>query len=80
MLFGLILIFIFSASFPLILLFSLQNPPFVTFGQIVNNEEVATEIVRTLVGIIGLCSAVPIATICAVRLIKVRATKLKTGF
>lgn len=58
-----------SASFPLILLFSLQNPPFLTFGQIVNNEEVATEIVRTLVGVIGLCAAVPIATVCAVKFI-----------
>lgn len=51
-----------GASLPLVLLFSIHQPPFLTFDQIINHEEIATEIIRTLVGIIGLCSAVPIST------------------
>ncbi|MEI7619952.1 MAG: YibE/F family protein [Candidatus Falkowbacteria bacterium] len=55
-----------GASFPLILLFSLGNAPFVSFSDVINNEEVATEIVRTLIGVIGLCLAVPISTLLGV--------------
>ncbi|MEK7211462.1 MAG: YibE/F family protein [Patescibacteria group bacterium] len=55
-----------GASLPLLLLFGVKEPPFLTFGQVINNEIIATEIVRTLVGSIGLALAVPIATFSAV--------------
>jgi uncharacterized membrane protein len=56
-----------GASLPLILLFNLHQEPFLSFSQVINNEEIATEIVRTLVGVVGLCLSAPIATIMAVR-------------
>jgi uncharacterized membrane protein len=59
-----------GASLPLVLLFSLNHEPFITVFQVLNNEQVATEIVRTLVGVVGLCLAVPIATFLAVRYAK----------
>ncbi len=55
-----------GAAFPLLLLFSLKQPPFLSFGQVVNNEMIATEIVRTLVGSIGLALVVPLTTVIAV--------------
>lgn len=54
-----------GASIPLLLLFTFQQEPFVGFSQIINNELIATEIVRTLVGSIGIILAVPIATFIA---------------
>lgn len=51
-----------GASFVLILLFSLQKPPFETITDVLNNEIVAIEIVRTLVGSIGLILTVPITS------------------
>jgi len=51
-----------GASLPLLLLFSLKQEPFLTFSQVLNNEMIATEIVRTLVGSVGLILAVPLAT------------------
>lgn len=60
-----------SVALPLILLFSVKQEPFLTFSQVVNHEDIATEIVRTLVGAISLCLAAPIATILGVRYIKV---------
>ncbi|HOD87209.1 MAG TPA: YibE/F family protein [bacterium] len=51
-----------GASLPLVLLFNLKHEPFLSFSQVINNEEVATEIVRSLVGAIGLCLTMPIAT------------------
>ena len=51
-----------GAALTLLLLFSLKEPPFLTFGQVINNEMVATEVVRTLVGSIGIALAVPITT------------------
>lgn len=51
-----------GASFSLLLLFTFRQAPFLTFSQVVNNEIIATEIVRTLVGSIGLALAVPITT------------------
>lgn len=51
-----------GASLPLLLLFSLDQPPFIDVSQVINHELVATEIVRTLVGSIGLALAVPIST------------------
>ena len=59
-----------GASLPLLLLFGIQQPPFLTFGQVINNESIATEIVRTLVGSIGLTVAIPISTLLAVYFLK----------
>jgi len=59
-----------GAALPLLILFSIKQPPFLTFNQIINNEIIATEIVRTLAGSIGLVLAVPIATMLAVQFIK----------
>ena len=56
-----------GASLPLILLFNMHQEPMLTFSQIINNEEIATEVVRTLVGVIGLCLSAPIATVLAVK-------------
>jgi len=49
-----------GASLPLLILFSVGEPPFLTFSQVIDNEMIATEIVRTIVGSIGLVIAVPI--------------------
>jgi uncharacterized membrane protein len=51
-----------GASLPLLLLFSIYPQP---FGQLVNREFIAEEVVRTLVGSLGLMSAVPITTFLA---------------
>ncbi len=48
-----------GASLPLLLLFTLASRP---FGDVVTGELVAQEIVRTLVGSIGLVASVPITT------------------
>lgn len=59
-----------GASLPLLILFSIKQSPFLTFNQVIDNEMVATEIVRTLTGSIGLILAIPIATFLAVQFIK----------
>jgi len=56
-----------GAAMPLLLLFSIKQPPFMTYSQVINNEIIATEIVRTLVGSIGLALSMPIATYLAAR-------------
>ncbi|MHA6615568.1 YibE/F family protein [Pseudonocardia sp. DLS-67] len=48
-----------GAALPLLLLFSLSGR---AFGDIVTSQDVGTEIVRTLVGSIGLVASVPITT------------------
>jgi uncharacterized membrane protein len=48
-----------GASLPLMLIFSVSGRG---LGDVVTTEEVATEIVRTLVGSIGLVASVPITT------------------
>jgi uncharacterized membrane protein len=53
-----------GASMPLLLLFALSGQP---LGIVANSEVVATEIVRTVVGSIGLMAAVPITTWLAAR-------------
>ncbi len=58
-----------GASLPLILLFNINREPFLSFSQVINHEEIATEIVRSLVGVIGLCLTMPIATLLAVWLL-----------
>lgn len=60
-----------GASLPLLLLFSLKKEPFLKFGQVVNHELIATEIIRTLIGSICLVLAMPIATLLAARWLKV---------
>ena len=64
-----------SASLPLVLLFNVHQEPFLTVSQIINNEDIATEIVRTLVGVISLCLSAPIATLMAVKYLKVKNKK-----
>lgn len=59
-----------GASLPLLILFSVKQPPFLTFTQVLNNEFIATEIVRALTGSVGLILAVPISTFLAVYFIK----------
>ena len=49
-----------GVSLPLLILFGMGESSLEVFGQVVNNEMIATEIVRTLVGVIGLTLAVPI--------------------
>jgi uncharacterized membrane protein len=51
-----------GAALPLLLLF-INNPH--PFSEVVNYEIIAEEIVRTLVGSVGLMLAVPITTIIA---------------
>jgi uncharacterized membrane protein len=51
-----------GASLPMLLLFAIYPQP---FGQIINREFVTEEIVRTLVGSLGLVVAVPITTLLA---------------
>jgi uncharacterized membrane protein len=55
-----------GASLPLLLLFSVKEPPFLSFSQVINNEMIATEIIRTIVGSSGLALAMPVATLLAV--------------
>ena len=59
-----------GASLPLFILFVLSEQP---TGVVANGEIVATEIVRTLVGSIGLVASVPITTWLAVRTGRTRA-------
>jgi uncharacterized membrane protein len=61
-----------GASLPLLLLFTINEPPFLTFNQIINNEILATEIVRTLAGSIGLILSIPIATFLASYFFKIK--------
>lgn len=64
-----------GASLPLFLLFSLNTA--LPASQIINSEVVATEIVRTLVGSIGLVAAVPLTTIIAAMALKKKFIKIK---
>lgn len=59
-----------SASFPLVILFSVGVKPFNSLTNTLNNETVATEIVRMLVGGIGILLSMPIATVIATYLFK----------
>ncbi len=56
-----------GASLPLLLIFVDNSSPFL---EIINYEIIADEIIRTLVGSIGLITAVPITTIIAVLVAK----------
>lgn len=59
-----------GASLPLVLLFSIHEAPFLTFRDVLNNEMIAAEVVRALVGSIGLVLTVPITTLVAVRMLR----------
>jgi uncharacterized membrane protein len=54
-----------GAALPLLLLFTLSQQ---SLGLVANSEVVAVEIMRTLVGSVGLVAAVPITTLMASRL------------
>lgn len=51
-----------GVSLPLLILFISGESAFNNWGQVVNNEAIATEIVRTITGSIGLILSVPIST------------------
>lgn len=61
-----------GASLPLLLLFIIHQEPFLSFSQVINNEIIATEIVRSLVGSIGVALSLPIATYLASRYLKIK--------
>lgn len=54
-----------GASLPLLLLFKLNQGLMVNYSQVINSEVIATEIVRTLVGSIGVALSLPIAAFLA---------------
>lgn len=66
-----------GVALPLLILFVIKEPPFQTFNQIINNEIIATEIVRALVGSIGIVLAVPISTFIAAKYLKVEKPESK---
>lgn len=59
-----------GASLPLLLLFVVREEPFLTFSQILNHEMIATELIRTLVGSIGVALSMPLSTFLASRILK----------
>lgn len=61
-----------GASLPLLLLFIIKQEPFLSFSQVINNEIIATEIVRTLVGSIGVALSMPIATLLGAYWLKIK--------
>ncbi len=67
-----------GASLPLLLLFYLNPTGPASFSEVVNNEMIATEIVRTLVGSIGVALSMPISTFLAVIWMKDNYSKTQT--
>jgi len=61
-----------GASLPLLLLFIIKQEPFLSYSQVINNEIIATEIVRTLVGSIGVALSMPIATLLGAYWLKIK--------
>jgi len=61
-----------GASLPLLLLFSLNSPPFLSFSDVINNQLIATEIVRSMVGAMGIILSIPISTFLASTLLKLK--------
>lgn len=55
-----------GVALPLLLLFVINQNSGITFNRLVNTEVVSTEVVRTLVGSIGVILSMPIATFLAV--------------
>ncbi|OIO51814.1 hypothetical protein COY93_00320 [Candidatus Uhrbacteria bacterium CG_4_10_14_0_8_um_filter_58_22] len=66
-----------GASLPLLMLFSINGLAPLGFDQAISNEMLATEIVRTLVGSIGLVAVVPISTLLAVKFLPSTAAVLR---
>lgn len=64
-----------GAALPILMLFQLKETAFHGVGQIINSEMMATEIVRTLSGSIGLILAMPIATFVAAKYFKKKLIK-----
>jgi len=65
-----------GASLPLFILISISDAPLL---QSLNNEAIASEIVRSMVGVLGIIAAVPITTaFAAALLIRSRQRKLET--
>lgn len=61
-----------GASLPLLLLFTVGQADGLSYSQAINNELIATEIVRTLVGAIGVVLSMPIATFLGAYFLKVK--------
>ena len=68
-----------GASLPLLLLFSIKTPLAPTATQIINNEVIATEIVRTIVGSMGLVVAVPLTSFIAAYFLKNKILRPGSG-
>lgn len=65
-----------GASLPLLILFAMGSTySGVTWAQAIDNEQLATEIIRTLVGSIGLALAFPISTVLATYFLRSKKTK-----
>ncbi len=58
-----------GSALPLLMLFTIETDRQLGFMQIINLEQVATEIVRTLVGSIGIMLSMPIATVIAAHIL-----------
>jgi uncharacterized membrane protein len=61
-----------GASLPLLMLFTQSDVSGLNFSQVMNNEFIATEIVRTLLGSIGIIISIPIANYLASYFLKVK--------
>jgi len=61
-----------GASLPLLMLFTQSDVSGLNFSQIMNNEFIATEIIRTLLGSIGIIFSIPIANYLASYFLKVK--------
>ncbi|MBI5023017.1 MAG: YibE/F family protein [Candidatus Magasanikbacteria bacterium] len=68
-----------GASLPVLLLFSLDSSLSLSTAQIINNEIIATEIVRTIVGSMGLVVAVPLTSLIAAYFLKNKILRLDSG-
>ncbi len=64
-----------GVSLPLLLLFISGNSAFTGWIQIINNEAIATEIVRTLAGSIGIVLSMPLSTAIASWWFKIKGSK-----
>jgi len=65
-----------GASLPLLLLFYMNPSGAVSFTQVINHETIATEIVRTLVGSIGVALSMPISTFLAAVWLKEKTSSI----
>lgn len=60
-----------GASLPLLLLFKINQGQFLNYGMVINNEMIAAEIIRTMVGTLGVALSLPISTFLAAYWLKV---------